>query len=183
LTSKLPTNNGPDVVEIKDTTVELAWLKPAAWGGVDNYDGNISALASSKRDTIKKTGTYYFVIKSGTYQGMVDAVLDNLTLSKLTFTGVKNESASIVKSFDLQQNYPNPFNPSTSISYKESKEGFVSLKVYDMIGREVATLVNEVKHTGNYSIDWNAAGMCSGIYFYKMQTGSFSATRKMLLVK
>jgi hypothetical protein len=129
LTSKLPTNNGPDVVEIKDTTIELAWLKPAAWGGVDNYDGNISALASSKRDTIKKTGTYYFVIKSGTYQGMVDAVLDNLTLSKLTFTGVKNESASIVKSFDLQQNYPNPFNPSTSISYKVSKEGFVSLKV------------------------------------------------------
>jgi hypothetical protein len=52
-----------------------------------------------------------------------------------------------------------------------------------MIGREVATLVNEVKHAGNYSIDWNAAGMCSGIYFYKMQTGSFSATRKMLLVK
>lgn len=184
LTSKLPTNLGPDVVAIQDTTVEFVWLKQSGWGGVDNYDGKLSALPSSMLDTIKKAGTYYLVIKTGTLgTGKVDAVIDNLNLSKLTVTGVKNESASIVKSFDLQQNYPNPFNPSTSISYKVSKEGFVSLKVYDIIGREVATLVNEVKQAGSYSTEWNAAGMCSGLYFYKMQTGSFFATRKMLLIK
>jgi hypothetical protein len=184
LTSKLPTNNGPDVVVIADTTVELAWLKQSAWGGVDNYDGNLSALASSRKDTIKTAGTYYFVIKTGTLSGgTVDAVIDNLTLNKLIFTSVENEHAPVAKSFDLQQNYPNPFNPSTLISYKVSKEGFVSIKVYDLVGREVATLVNEVKQVGNYSTEWNAAGMCSGIYFYKMQTGSFSATRKMVLIK
>jgi hypothetical protein len=183
LSSVLPTNLGPDVVANGDTTVELAWLKPAAWGGVDNYNGKLSALTSSRRDTIKKTGTYYFIIKSGTYAGMVDAVLDNLTLNNLVFTGVKNEPASVVKSFGLEQNYPNPFNPGTSIMYQVSKEGLVSIKVYDLVGREVATLVNEVKHAGSYSTQWNAAGMCSGIYFYKMQANSFSMIRKMILLK
>jgi hypothetical protein len=97
--------------------------------------------------------------------------------------GVAKEPASVVKEFALDQNYPNPFNPSTSITYQVSKEGFVSIKVYDLIGREVATLVNEVKHAGSYWTEWNAVGMCSGIYFYTMQANSFSATRKMLLLK
>jgi hypothetical protein len=183
LSSKLPTNLGPDVVANGDTTVELAWLKPAAWGGVDNYNGKLSALASSVRDTIKKTGTYYFIIKSGTYAGMVDVVLDNVTLNNLIFTGVKNEPAFVVKSFALEQNYPNPFNPSTSIMYQVREEGLVSIKVYDVVGREVATLVNEVKHAGSYSTQWNAAGVSSGIYFYRMQANAFSALKKMILLK
>ena len=184
LTSKLPTNLGPDVVANGDTSVCLAWLKQSGWGGVDNYDGKLSALASFRKDTIKTTGTYYFVIKTGTLgTGKLDAVLDNLTLNNLVFTGVKNEPASVVKSFGLEQNYPNPFNPGTSIMYQVSKEGLVSIKVYDLVGREVATLVNEVKPAGSYSTQWNAAGMCSGIYFYKMQANSFSLIRKMILLK
>jgi hypothetical protein len=67
--------------------------------------------------------------------------------------------------------------------YQVSKEGLVSIKVYDLVGREVATLVNEVKPAGSYSTQWNAAGMCSGIYFYKMQANSFSLIRKMILLK
>ena len=97
--------------------------------------------------------------------------------------GVAKEPVAVVKKFALDQNYPNPFNPSTSIAYQMSKEEFVSIKVYDLVGREVATLVNEVKPAGSYSIQWNAAGMCSGVYFYKMQANSFSAMRKMLLLK
>src|SRR5450759_82229 len=97
--------------------------------------------------------------------------------------GVAKGPVSVVKEFALDQNYPNPFNPSTSITYQVSKEEFVSLKVYDLLGHEVATLVNEVKHAGSYSTGCNASGMCSGIYFYKMQASSFSAMRKMLLLK
>ena len=85
--------------------------------------------------------------------------------------------------FALLQNYPNPFNPSTSISFDMSVSGFVSLKVYDLLGREVATLVNEVRPAGTHSATWTAAGVSSGVYIYKMESGSFVATKRMLLIK
>jgi hypothetical protein len=98
-------------------------------------------------------------------------------------TGVQDQSTGIPQEYSLQQNYPNPFNPSTSISYQLPANSFVSLKVFDMLGREVATLVDEVKNAGTYSTTWNASGFGSGIYFCKMQAGSFSATRKLVLMK
>jgi hypothetical protein len=85
--------------------------------------------------------------------------------------------------YALTQNYPNPFNPSTEVSFDMSAAGFVSLKVYDVLGREVATLVNDVKQAGTHSVSWNARGQSSGVYFLKMQAGSFAATKQMLLVK
>jgi polygalacturonase len=85
--------------------------------------------------------------------------------------------------FELEQNYPNPFNPSTSFTYELSKAGFVSVKIYDLLGREVATLANEFKQAGVYSATWNAASFGSGVYFCKMQSGSFTATRKVVLMK
>jgi hypothetical protein len=90
---------------------------------------------------------------------------------------------NIPSSFDLKQNYPNPFNPSTTINYQVASEGPVSLKVYDLLGREVATLVNDLKSAGEYAAEWNAEGMPSGVYFYKMEAGNFSATRRLLLLK
>jgi len=83
----------------------------------------------------------------------------------------------------LQQNYPNPFNPSTSIQYAISSTQFVTLKVYDLLGREVATLVNEEKTTGSYEVEFNGNNLTSGIYFYKLQAGSFVETKKMVLIK
>jgi len=85
--------------------------------------------------------------------------------------------------FSLSQNYPNPFNPSTSIQYAVSSRQFVSLKVYDVLGNEVATLVNEEKPAGNYTVEFNGIGLPSGIYFYRLQTGSFVETKKMVLLK
>ena len=91
--------------------------------------------------------------------------------------------------FELKQNYPNPFNPSTKISYALPKEGIVSLKIYDVLGKEVATLVNENKLAGYYEVDFNASAFASGIYFYKIEAGSpgeagnFAETRRMILVK
>lgn len=85
--------------------------------------------------------------------------------------------------FALKQNYPNPFNPTTRIEYQLPKEAFVSLKVYNLIGQEVATLVNQSRAAGTYITDWNAEGLPSGMYFYKMQAGAFSSTRRMMVVK
>jgi hypothetical protein len=102
----------------------------------------------------------------------------------LTPVGVQTQSSrSIPEEYTLTQNYPNPFNPSTNFTYELSKAGFVSVKVYDLLGREVATLVNEFKPAGSYPATWNAAGFGSGIYFCKMQSGSFTATKKMILMK
>ena len=100
------------------------------------------------------------------------------------FTGtseVGNEN--IPQSFQLLQNYPNPFNPTTNIGFSIVEFGLFSLKVYDVLGNEVATLVNEVKSAGEYEIKFDASELPSGIYFYQLKSGSFSQTKKMLLLK
>jgi hypothetical protein len=102
-----------------------------------------------------------------------------------SFNGVITSVGNSVSpsKFSLNQNYPNPFNPSTSFTYELSKAGFVSVKVFDLLGREVATLVNEFKQAGSYPATWNATDFGSGVYFYKMQSGSFTSTKKMILMK
>ena len=86
-------------------------------------------------------------------------------------------------SYNLAQNYPNPFNPSTSIQYAISSRQFVSLKVYDVLGNEIATLVNEEKDRGVYTVNFDATSLASGIYLYRIQAGSFTETKKMILMK
>ncbi len=100
------------------------------------------------------------------------------------YTDIKTNEI-IPDEFNLSQNYPNPFNPSTNINWQISKAGHVSLKVFDMLGREVATLVNEYKSAGNYNSQFSILNsqLCSGIYFYRLQTDSFNKTMKMLLIK
>jgi len=83
----------------------------------------------------------------------------------------------------LAQNYPNPFNPSTNFEFQIASFGFVSLKVYDVLGREVATLINEDKSAGTYKVEFNASGLTSGIYFYRMIAGRLIETKKMILLK
>ena len=91
---------------------------------------------------------------------------------------------SIVKSFDLKQNYPNPFNPTTNINFSIPKNQNVSLKVYDMMGKEVANLVNnEFLKAGEYIADFNAANLSSGVYYYALKTDEFTSTKSMLLIK
>jgi hypothetical protein len=85
--------------------------------------------------------------------------------------------------FLLSQNYPNPFNPSTRIKFTISNSGFVNLKIYDILGKEVATLVNEEKPAGTYIVEWNATGLPSGVYFYKLKTENLIETKKMILLR
>ena len=86
-------------------------------------------------------------------------------------------------SFRLDQNFPNPFNPSTRILFQIPVSGFVSLRVYDLLGREVATLMNEVKHPGTYSVHWNASDVASGTYLYRLQSGSFVDVKKLVVLR
>jgi photosystem II stability/assembly factor-like uncharacterized protein len=99
-----------------------------------------------------------------------------------TFIDEDNNSSGH-NNFLLRQNYPNPFNPSTNIEFRIAEFGFVSLKVYDILGREVATLVNEEKHAGNYEVKFNGSGLSSGIYFFKLSTEDYTSVKKMLLIK
>jgi hypothetical protein len=86
-------------------------------------------------------------------------------------------------SFDLKQNYPNPFNPSTTIKFQLPNSSFVNLKVFDVIGKVVATLVNEEKPAGNYNVEFNGGNLTSGIYFYQLSANHLNEIRKMVLLK
>jgi len=100
-----------------------------------------------------------------------------------TYSNIVNVSYDLPAEFVLNQNYPNPFNPTTTISYFVPKESFVSIKVYDFLGREVTTLVNEMKSTGSYELAFDASSLPSGTYFCTMNADGYSHTTKMVLLK
>jgi len=97
--------------------------------------------------------------------------------------GVGNQSGLLPEKFALNQNYPNPFNPSTTISYSLPKASDVAVKVYDILGNEVQTLVSGFKNAGSYNINFDAKGLASGVYYYKIQAGDFSEVKKLTLLK
>jgi hypothetical protein len=101
----------------------------------------------------------------------------------LVSTGIAADNSSIIKGYSLSQNYPNPFNPSTTINYSVPKSGPVELIVYNVMGREVVTLVNEQKPVGNYSVKFDAGKFTSGVYFYQLKSGDFISTRKLIILK
>ncbi|MBL7075453.1 T9SS type A sorting domain-containing protein [candidate division KSB1 bacterium] len=103
-------------------------------------------------------------------------------LIKLKGNGVMVEKDQ-PKAYSLLQNYPNPFNPTTTIKYSLPKESKVTLKIFNILGGEVATLVNEHQPAGYHQISWDASGYSSGIYFYQIQAGEFQKVRKMVLLK
>jgi hypothetical protein len=104
---------------------------------------------------------------------------------KMLVTDIKGRYAvqDMPKGFLLEQNYPNPFNPMTTISYQIPKLSFVTIKISDPLGREIASLVNEVKYAGTYTVQWNAYGQPSGMYFYRLQAGSYTETKRLTLIK
>jgi hypothetical protein len=90
---------------------------------------------------------------------------------------------SIPTVYALEQNYPNPFNPTTTINYQLPEKGHANLRVYDILGNLVTTLLDEELNPGYYSVTWDASGLASGIYFYRLNSGSFVSTKKLILLK
>jgi hypothetical protein len=120
------------------------------------------------------------------------AVRDNggITFYQRSTVGINLIYTEIPRSFSLSQNYPNPFNPVTQIKFDIPKSGFVKITIYDLLGREISTLVNQQMQPGSYNVDWDASNFSSGVYFYKIEvrqtgssTGDFVESKKMVLVK
>jgi Secretion system C-terminal sorting domain len=110
---------------------------------------------------------------------------DSLAFGSLNYpvTDVENEETPILLNFKLGQNYPNPFNPTTVISYQIPQSGFVTVKIFDVLGRKVATLISEEKPAGSYEVNFSAKGLASGVYIYRLKVNDFIESKKMLLIK
>jgi len=143
-------------------------------GGV-SWNSQISGVSSSIRSVVfTSSNTGYAVGNNG-------VILKTTTGGVVT--GFTQSGSQLPNKFFLSQNFPNPFNPSTIINYQLAINSFVSVKIHNIIGDEVATLVNEKQNAGSYSVDFNAASLPSGVYYYKLFTGNFSETKKMVLIK
>ena len=125
--------------------------------------------------------TAHVQVQIGSFRHPDDRIILNFTATTDPSVGVNEKSE--LNTYYLSQNYPNPFNPSTKINYKVGEPGLVQLKVYNVLGVEVANLVNEYKNAGDYSADFNALNLSSGVYFYSLSVNNFVQTRKMILEK
>ena len=132
-------------------------------------------------------GAYVNMLPDARHSGLApDHLLQaakNTRLSLLEINTSVNNINSQPTRFDLKQNYPNPFNPTTTIPFSIPSNSYVSLKIYDLLGREIATIVSEEMPAGSYSRQWNASELSSGIYFYRIQAGNFIETKKLVLLK
>ena len=149
-----------------------------------NYLVSNAAFETSKDEFL---GDYINIIA---YNGKAYAVWTqtnqfgrNIVLAKIDESTLDVTDHKIITNFSLYQNYPNPFNPATIISYNIPEKSFISLKIYDVLGNEIRVLVNEEKPSGFYEEEFNASGLTSGIYFYKLNTGKYSDVKKMILLK
>jgi len=165
ITSTETNNHGFDIEKSENKN---NWERIGFVNGAGNSN---SQKAYSFTEKIAESGKYFYRLKQidldGTfgYSSIVEIVIEN------------------PKTFELIQNYPNPFNPLTRIQYQILNSSHVSLKVYDAIGNEVATLVDEYKLAGIYEHEFSALNLTSGIYFYKLQSGNFVETKKMILLR
>ncbi len=173
---------------------EISFIDKNYGIGFDNYSGGDILLTTNAGQTwaLQKSGTFnYFssISKSGN-NWVVIGDYGTILKSDYTIVSVKNEN-QVPAHFNLSQNYPNPFNPTTTIAYDLPKRCSVVLKIYNIIGEEVATLINREQNAGKYTINWNAAGLASGVYIYRLQandsesySGSdFTDTKKLILLK
>jgi len=156
-----------------------------------NTDSVVTTEAIHPNDTIEVSvhfypdaaipGTGHAQIQLGTMHNSSLRTTINLTASTEPVSVVEENNQ--VKDFKVFQNYPNPFNPSTTISFAIPQRSNVNVKVYNITGKEVASLVNEVREPGQYSVNFNAEKLSSGVYFYKITAGKYSSVRKMILIK
>ena len=137
---------------------------------IDNFYSDVEVVQGN---------TYYYSVKAVDFAGNSSEASEKVFAVVTDVEGLRE----IPTVYELGQNYPNPFNPSTVITFSLPESGMVSLKVFDILGQEVADLVNEVKQAGVYEVSFDASDLTTGMYIYRIQSGNFTATKKMLLVK
>lgn len=145
------------------------------WNSINFTNGAGSTTETKQYSFIDKSpfqGLSYYRLKQVDYDG-------SFTYSSI----VEVNNNAVVDNFILAQNYPNPFNPTTKISWQSQLDAQTSLKIYDLLGNEVATLLDEYKPAGNYDVSFDAANLSSGIYYYSIKVGSLVQTKKMILMK
>ena len=108
---------------------------------------------------------------------------DNYCTCTSDYSSEVEVNYNVPKKFELSQNYPNPFNPSTVINFQVPAAGKVTLKVFNILGKEVATLLNKEMNAGSHSVKFNASNLTSGLYFYTLTSGNYTSTKKMVLIK
>ncbi|MBK9405458.1 MAG: T9SS type A sorting domain-containing protein [Ignavibacteria bacterium] len=159
-------NSGFDIERKAATGTDFTKVGKVSGNGTTNSPVNYTFTDRAN------TGTYNYRLKQIDLNGN----FEYFNLSNEIEVGVPN-------SFAMSQNYPNPFNPSTKINYDLPVDGIVSIKLYDLTGRQVASLVSEAKIAGYYTVNFDASNLASGMYFYRISAGSFTSTKKMALVK
>jgi len=172
------TNIGPDVVHVTVASTKAVFTVVPTSFDLSPSAEKYVVVTFSPTDVSTQSG---FVILSYDIISSVDSVSVGGTGTQLV--GVRNPESSLPKEFSLSQNYPNPFNPSTQIAYAVPKESKVTLEIFDILGRKVATLVNGVMQPGFYTANFNASSMSSGIYIYRLSSPVVTFTRKMMLLK
>jgi len=133
--------------------------------------------------TGKNDGETFAVIQYGGLKDTIYFKINGDNITGISEEGNNSANSSMPDKFQLFPNYPNPFNPTTTIKYSIPHASLVNIQIYDILGRKVATLINEVKSAGTYTATFNAATMPSGVYFYRLQAGSFTETKKLLLLR
>jgi hypothetical protein len=168
------TLNWTTSTETNNRGFEVEKLFGSDWTVIDFVEGNGTTTepkSYSFRDENLEAGIYKYQLKQIDFDGTFE------------YSDIVEAEVTIPVEYYLTQNYPNPFNPGTSIKYAIGSNQFVFLKVYDVLGNEVVTLVNEDKPAGRYEVDFNATKLASGIYFYQLKAGSFVETKKMIILK
>lgn len=169
--------NGLDVeITLSGTTDNVA-------GELVDQGGTVVAVNNSTSNnpfilTAPSEGTY--LVNAGYNNPSRD--WDSISVA-IAVTGVGGETTDLLNTYKLYSNYPNPFNPSTKIKYLIAEKTFVSLKIYNIAGSEVASIVNREQSAGEYEVNFNAGNLTSGVYVYKLQAGNFVQTKKMILMK
>ncbi|MBT8386797.1 MAG: T9SS type A sorting domain-containing protein, partial [Ignavibacteria bacterium] len=159
--------------EVNNSGFEIQRKKSSDWERIGFVEGQGTTTEEKTylfTDENLTIGTYQYRLKQIDYDG------------RFEFSDIVEVEILTPIEFSLSQNYPNPFNPSTKISFQLVESGFVSLKIYDVLGNEISTLVNEELQNGSYEYSFEAIDLTSGIYFYKLKTGSFVETKKMILL-
>jgi hypothetical protein len=172
---KLDSDNKVHISYMNYTNSDLIYTTNQSGDWIKNTvesTGDVGRFSSIRLDLDKNVHICYY-----------DATKGCLKYAHTNSPTIVMNGINIPLHFDLKQNYPNPFNPSTTISLSLPSKLFVSLKIFDLIGREVATIVSEELSAGDHSRQWNTNGMPSGVYFYRLQAGSFTETKKLILLR